>query len=118
MTYMLQLEPFDLWGINFMGPFPPSNGKQYILVAVDYMSKWVEAIATSMNDSRTVIKFLKSNIFSRFGVPRALLSDGGTHFVNQYVEKLLTSYGVKHKVSSPYHPQGNGQAELANVSSS
>lgn len=113
-NFMLPTEPFDLWGLDFMGPFPMSHGKLYILVAVDYMTKWVEAVATSNNDSKTVIKFLKSHIFSRFGVPRALLSDGGSHFVNQHVNRLLQSYSVRHKVSSPYHPQGNGQAELAN----
>ena len=82
MSYTLQVEAFDLWGLDFMGPFPSSEGKQYILVAVDYVTKWVEAIATTLNDSKTVIKFLKSHIFSRFGVPRALLSNGGSHFVN------------------------------------
>ena len=114
MNFMLQVEAFDLWGMDFMGPFPTSNGKQFILVAVDYMTKWVEAVATSKNDSHTVIKFLKSHIFSRFGIPRALLSDGRSHFVNQWLDRCLKAYGVTHKVSTPYHPQGNGQAELAN----
>ena len=97
-----------------MGLFPISNGKKYILVAVDYVTKWVEAAATITNDARVVIKFMKSNMFSRFGVRRALTTDGGSHFVNQYMQKLLTSYGVWQKVSLLYHPQCNGQAELAN----
>ncbi|TLX69302.1 DDE-type integrase/transposase/recombinase, partial [Labilibacter sediminis] len=86
-------EVFDVWGIDFMGPFPPSNGNRYILVAVDYVSKWAEAIALPTNDARVVVKFLK-NIFSRFGVPKALISDRGTHFCNAQMEKILRRYGV------------------------
>ncbi|RDX83816.1 putative mitochondrial protein, partial [Mucuna pruriens] len=72
-------EIFDVWGIDFMGPFPVSNGYSYILLAVDYVSRWVEAIATRTNDARVVVDFLKSNIFCRFGVPKALISDQGTY---------------------------------------
>ena len=79
---ILEVELFDVWGIDFMGPFPPSYNNLYILVAVDYVSKWVEAIATPTNDSKVVIRFPKKNIFTRFGMPRALLSDNGTHFCN------------------------------------
>ena len=61
-----------------------------------------------------VLKFLKENIFSRFGVPKAIISDGGTHFCNKPFETLLAKYGVKHKVATPYHPQTSGQVELAN----
>ena len=66
---ILEIELFDVWGIDFMGPFPNSFGNQYILVAVDYVSKWVEAIPSRTNDNKVVIKFLKENIFSRFGTP-------------------------------------------------
>ena len=76
---ILKVQLFDVSRIDFMGPFPPSYSNLYILVAVDYVSKWVEAIATATNDSKVVIKFLK-NIFTRFGMPRALLSDNGAHF--------------------------------------
>ena len=76
------MELFDVWGIDFIGPFPPSYNNLYILVAVDYVFKWVEAIATPTNDSKVVIKFLKKNIFTRFGMRRALLSDNETHFCN------------------------------------
>ena len=72
-----------------MGPFPPSEGKQYILVAVDYVSKWVEAISTRTNDHRVVNKFIVNNIFSRFGCPRAIISDGGSHFTNSHFRSLL-----------------------------
>ena len=72
-----------------------SKGNTYILVAVDYVSKWVEAQAVPTNDARVVIKFLK-RLFSRFGIPRALISDRGTHFANEQLEKSLQRYGVKH----------------------
>ncbi|RDX81566.1 gag-pol, partial [Mucuna pruriens] len=66
---------FDVWDIDFMGPFPVSNGYSYILLAVDYVSRWVEAIATKTNDAKVVVDFLKYNIFNWFGVPNALISD-------------------------------------------
>jgi transposase InsO family protein len=94
-----------------MGPFQESNNKMYILVCVDYVSKWVQALAFHSNDAKTVIQFLQSNIFCRFGTPRVLTSNGGTHFLNKYLEKVLEKYGVKHKVSTPYHPQTCGQVE-------
>ncbi|RVW66966.1 Gag-Pol polyprotein [Vitis vinifera] len=82
---------------DFMGPFPMSFGHSYILVGVDYVSKWVEAIPCRSNDHKVVLKFLKDNIFARFGVPKAIISDGGTHFCNKPFETLLAKYGVKHK---------------------
>ncbi|RVW18215.1 Retrovirus-related Pol polyprotein from transposon 17.6 [Vitis vinifera] len=100
--------------LDFMGPFPMSFGHSYILVGVDYVSKWVEAIPCRSNDHKVVLKFLKDNIFARFGVPKAIVSDGGTHFCNKPFETLLAKYGVKHKVATPYHPQTSGQVELAN----
>nr|KAJ0228242.1 hypothetical protein LSAT_V11C100040580 [Lactuca sativa] len=86
---ILVCEVFDVWGIDFMGPFSVSFSNIYILLAVEYISKWVEAKATRSDDAKTVIKFLKSNIFVRFGVPRALISDRGTHFRNKVLEALL-----------------------------
>nr|KAJ0214370.1 hypothetical protein LSAT_V11C400225310 [Lactuca sativa] len=105
---------FDVWGTDFMGPFPVSFGKIYILLVVDYVSKRVEAKATRSDDAKTVIEFLKSNIFVRFGVPRALISDRGTHFCNKMMEALLKKYNVTHRFSTAYHPQTNGQAEVSN----
>ena len=99
---ILVVELFDVWGIDFMGPFPTSYGHAYILVGVDYVSKWVEAIPCKTNDHRVVLKFLKANIFSRFGVPKAIISDGGSHFCNKPFENLMAKYGVKHKVATPY----------------
>lgn len=111
---ILEIEIFDVWGLDFMGPFPSSRGNKYILVGVDYVSKWVEAITSPTNDARTVTRFLKKNIFSRFGTPRAIISDGGTYFCNHQFEGLLKKYGVTHKISTPYHPQTSGQVEISN----
>ncbi|CAN6581013.1 unnamed protein product [Malus baccata var. baccata] len=113
-TPIFSVEIFDVWGIDFIGPFPPSFGFTYILLAVDYVSKWVEAKATRTNDSKVVADFVKTNIFARFGMPRVLISDGGSHFCNRTIEALLKKYKVTHKVSTPYHPQTNGQAEVSN----
>nr|GFA61500.1 retrovirus-related Pol polyprotein from transposon 412 family [Tanacetum cinerariifolium] len=79
-------EIFDVWGIDFLGPFPSSKGNEYILVAVDYLSKWVEAKALPTNDVRVVVKFLKS-LFGRFGTPRAIISDRGTYFCSDQFAK-------------------------------
>ena len=112
---ILVVDLFDVWGIDFMGPFPMSFIYSYILVRVYYVSKWVEAIPCKSNDHRIVLKFLKENIFSKFGVPKAIISDGGSHFCNKPFEPLLEKYGVKHKIATPYHPQTSGQVELANM---
>ena len=111
---ILVVDLFDVWGIDFMGPFPSSIGYLYILVGVDYVSKWVEVVPYRAANYRVVLKFLKDNIFYRFGVPKAIISDGGSHFCNKLFESLLNKYGVKHKVATPYHPQTSGQVELAN----
>jgi hypothetical protein len=89
---ILIVEIFDVWEIDFMGPFPPSFRFEYILVAVDYVSKWIEAVATKTNDHKIVVKFIQTNIFSRFGMPRAIISDGGTHFCNRFIKTLLVKY--------------------------
>ena len=97
------IELFDVWGIDFMGPFVSSHGMNYfvsshgmnyILVVVDYVSKWVEAIALANNEGKSVTAFLKKNIFSRFGTLRAIVSDGGSHLCNRLFKGLLEKYGV------------------------
>nr|GEX37093.1 reverse transcriptase domain-containing protein [Tanacetum cinerariifolium] len=104
---------FDVWGIDFMGPFPSSRGNKYIVVAVDYLSKWVEAEALPTNDSRVVCKFLK-NLFGQFGAPRAIISDRGTHFCNDQFTKVMQKYDVAHLLATPYHPQTSGQVGVSN----
>ncbi|GJX63427.1 reverse transcriptase domain-containing protein [Tanacetum coccineum] len=80
---------------------------------VDYLSKWVEAKALPTNDARVVCKFLKS-LFARFGAPRAIISDRGTHFCNDQFAKVMLKYGVTHRLSTAYHPQTSGQVEVSN----
>nr|GFA85643.1 reverse transcriptase domain-containing protein [Tanacetum cinerariifolium] len=96
-----------------MGPFPSSQGNKYILVAVNYLSKWVEAKVLPTNDARVVCKFLKS-LFARFGSPRAIISDRGTYFCNDQFSKVMLKYGVTHRLSTAYHPQTRGQVEVSN----
>nr|GFA56419.1 reverse transcriptase domain-containing protein [Tanacetum cinerariifolium] len=100
-------------GIDLMGPFPSSKGNKYILVAVDYLSKWVKAKALPANDARVVVKFLKS-LFSQFGTPKAIISDRETHFCNDQFLRVMAKYGVTHRLSTAYHPQTSGQVEMTN----
>ena len=113
-TPIIFCEIFYVWGIDFVGPFLVSFGYVYILLAIDYVSKWVEAKATKTDDSKAITNFIKSNIFSKFGIPRAIISARGTHFCNRTMETLLRKYNVTHKVSIAYHPQTSGQAEVLN----
>nr|GEZ89954.1 reverse transcriptase domain-containing protein [Tanacetum cinerariifolium] len=106
-------EIFDVWGIDFMRPFLSSRGNKYILVAVDYLSKWVEAKALPTNDARVVCKFFKS-LFARFGTPRAIISDHGTYFYNDQFAKVMHKYRVTHRLSIAYHPQTSRQVEVSN----
>ncbi|GJX88688.1 reverse transcriptase domain-containing protein [Tanacetum coccineum] len=106
-------EIFDIWGIDFIGPFPKSYKFEYILATVDYVSKWAEAQALPTNDARVVITFLKK-LFCRFGMPRALISDRGTHFYNKIMEKTMKRYGLNHLFYTSYHPQMSGQVENTN----
>nr|GEV10518.1 reverse transcriptase domain-containing protein [Tanacetum cinerariifolium] len=96
-------ENFDVWGIDFMGSFSSSRRNMYILVAVDYLSKWKEAKALPTNDARVVVKFLKS-LFARFGTPRAIISDHGTYFCNDKFTKVMFKYEVTHRLATAYHP--------------
>ncbi|KAJ9544217.1 hypothetical protein OSB04_023924 [Centaurea solstitialis] len=109
-------EVFDVWVIDFMGPFPGSKGNKYILVAVDYVSKWAEAKASPINDAKVVVDFVKS-LVCRYGSPKAIISDRGTYFAKYLLEKTLKRYGVYHRFSTAYHPQANGQAENTNRAS-
>nr|GEY37378.1 reverse transcriptase domain-containing protein [Tanacetum cinerariifolium] len=103
-------EIFYVWDIDFMGPFPSSRGNKYILVVVDYLSKWVKGKALPTNNARVVCKFLK-NLFARFGIPRAIISDRGTHFCYDQFAKVMLKFGVTHRLATPYHPQTSGQVE-------
>ena len=111
---ILVVQLFDVWGIDFMGHFPSSFGNLYILLAVDYVSKWVEATTCPKNGANTVVGFLQRNILSRFGAPRIIISDGGSHFANKVFDKLMSRYGIKHIMSLAYHPQTNEKVEISN----
>ncbi|GJT23366.1 reverse transcriptase domain-containing protein [Tanacetum coccineum] len=105
-------EPY-LFKVCSNGPFPKSHKSEYILFAVDYVSKWSEAQALPTNDARVVITFLKK-LFCHFRIPKALVSDRGTHFCNKIMENTMKRYGVNHRFSTSYHPQTSGQVENTN----
>ena len=107
--------PFHTWGLDLVGPVnPPLRGYIWILVATKYFTKWVEAMPLHKATRGVVANFIKENIIVRFGVPHRIISDNGTPFFNSEVRKMLKFYQVKHHRSSPYYPQGNGQAEATN----
>jgi transposase InsO family protein len=83
-------------------------------VAVDYVSKWVEALPCKKADNMSSKQMFEEIIFPRFGVPRIVISDGGSHFIDKRFEKYLLKHGVRHNVATPYHPQMSGQAETSN----
>ena len=91
-----------------MRPFPSSFRNLYILLAVDYVSKWVEAIGCPINDASTVVGFIQRNILSRFGAPRTIISNEGSQISNNVFAKLMSRYGIRHVMGLPYHPQSNG----------
>ena len=101
-------------GNRFYGSFPIIILQYYIRVAVDYVSKWMEATACPRNDAIVVVGFIQRNILSRFGAPIIIISDEGSHFVNKVFAKLMSRYGIKHLIGLAYHPQSNGQAEISN----
>ena len=111
---IMVVQIFYVWGIDFMGHFPPSFENLYILLAVDYVSKWVEVIACPINDANIVVGFIQRNILSRFGAPITIISDERSHFANKLFAKLMSRYGVRHVMGLTYHPQSNGQVEISN----
>jgi transposase InsO family protein len=115
LRYNLQIDLFNVWGIDFMAPFKNSHGYEHILVMFDYVSKWVEAMPCHKASTEESIAMIKSMIFPRFGISRILISDGGTHFTRKNFKKCLSKLGIEHRVSTAYHPQTNGQAETSNT---
>jgi hypothetical protein len=97
-----------------MGPFPNSEGCKYILVAVDYVSKWLEALPSPTADAMHSKRRFLEVIFKRYGVPWIVISDGGSHFIDRTFWKALTKVGVDHQITTPYHPQMSCQAETSN----
>jgi hypothetical protein len=107
LTLNLEIDIFDVWGIDVMGPIPNSEGCKYILVAVDYVSKWV---TDAMHSKRMFHKV----IFLRYGVPRLVISVGGSHFVDRTFQKALSEVGVDHRIATPYQPQTSRNVKQAN----
>jgi len=106
----LQIELFDVWRIDYMGPFPPSKKYEYILVAVDYVSKWVEAMPCRNANSMHSKKMFEEIIFPRFRVLRIVISDRGSHFIDKCFEQYLSKHGIRHNLATPYRPQTSGHA--------
>jgi hypothetical protein len=114
LTSNLQIDIFDVSGIDFMGPFPNSEGCEYILVVVDYVSKWVEALPCRAVDVMHSKKMFHEVIFPRYEVPRIVISDRGSQFIDRTFQKALSDVGADRRIATPYHPQTSGQAETSN----
>ena len=97
-----------------MGAFPSSFGNEYILLTINYVSKWVNAISNRTTEVRVIVKFLMENIFSRYGMPRAIISDQGTHFDNHSFDELLKKYSIIYRLTNFYHPQTSGHVKVSN----
>ena len=97
-----------------MGPFQKSQDCEYIVIAVDYMSKWVEALPCRAIDAKHARRMFHEVIFPRFGTPRMVVSDGGSHFIDKTFRAFLRELGAKHNVATPYHLQTSDQAETSN----
>eukprot|EP00253_Pinus_taeda_P005173 PITA_05173 len=109
------LEPFEKWGMDFVGPInPPSRQKSYIILCTDYLTKWAETKAIKATTKEKVAEFLRENIFYKFGYPRELVIDQGSQFTSNLIEGLLAHHKIKNRTSTPYHPQANGQVEVTN----
>jgi hypothetical protein len=112
---IISIRPFVKWGIDFMQCNPTSTGGHgYIIVVIDYFTKWVEAMPTFLNDRHTATLLFFKHIITRFGVPHAIFTDHGSHFQNQMMSELYAKLGFHHENSSPYHPQANRQVEAIN----
>lgn len=106
---------FSTWGIDLIGKVNPySNGHKYIFVAIDYFTKWVEAISTKSFKGKPIVDFIQNHIICRYGVPHEIISHNGSNFIGEETKELLEKYKIKHHLASPYRPQTNGAVEAAN----
>jgi hypothetical protein len=115
LYYNLQIDLFDVWGIDFKGPFKNSHGFEHIVVMVDYVSKWVEAMPCRKSSPKESIAMIKSVIFPNFGTLRILISDGGTHFTRKNFKKCLSKLGIEQSLYSlsPTNQWTSGNIEYA-----
>ena len=100
LTYNLQVELFDVWGIDYMRPFSKSLNCEYIIVAMDYESKWVEALPCRAADAKHARKIFHEIIFPKFGTPMMVISDGGSHFIDTTFRNFLRELGTKHNIAT------------------
>ena len=113
----MALKVFDKWAIDFMGPINPprkKTGAYYIITATDYVTRWAEAQAVKDCIADTAAHFIFKHILTRFGCPKVLMSDRGTHFVNEIIQALTKEFRIHHVKSTPYYPQANGTVEAFN----
>jgi hypothetical protein len=103
---------FKHWAIDFVGPFPPDpEGNKYAVVAIEYLSRWAEAVPTRTATAMDAANFIYNQIITRYGIPMSIQSDNGPHFSNQIIENLVRLLTIKHRFSTPYYPQANGRVE-------
>jgi hypothetical protein len=112
---VVSIGPFAKWGIDFMTCHPHLvGGHGYIIVAIDYFTKWAEAMLTFDNTGKTVASFIFNHIIAHFGIPQAIITDHDSHFRNFMMSELTKKLGLRHENSTPYYPQANGQVEVNN----
>lgn len=107
---------FAMWGIDVIGRIEPAalNGHMFILVAIDYFTKWVEAASYANVTKQVVARFLKRDIICRYGIPNKIITDNGSNLNNKMMKELCKSFKIEHHNSSPYRPKMNGAVEAAN----
>jgi hypothetical protein len=116
MNPSLSLAPFEKWDIDYIGQISPASSRrnEYIIIATEYLTKWAEAKAVKKADAKQTTIFLYENIISRFGCPKILISDRGSHFLNLVIREMTQLFQINHRKTTPYHPQTNGQTKRVN----
>ncbi|PKI67203.1 hypothetical protein CRG98_012400 [Punica granatum] len=108
--------PFSMWGMDVIGPINPkaSNGHMFILVAIDYFTKWIEAVTLASVTAKAVARFLRRDVIARYGVPATIITDNAKNLNNKVIDELCAQFKIRHRNSTPYRPQMNDAVEAAN----